>query len=73
MRIQVRVNPRSSFEKIEKLDKDQYKVWVTAPPRQGGANLALIKLLAKYFGVSKSRVEIIGGKTVRDKLVEIFN
>lgn len=71
MRIQVRVIARASFEKIEKLSEGQYKVWLTKSPVNGEANEALIKLLANHFEVSKSLVEIVGGKTSRDKMVDI--
>lgn len=71
MRIYVRVIARASFEKVEKLDENQYKIWLTKSPVKGEANKALIKILADYFDVSKSVVEIIGGKTARDKVIEI--
>jgi uncharacterized protein YggU (UPF0235/DUF167 family) len=37
----------------------------------GQANAALVVILAKHFGVSKSRVEIIRGHTSRIKLVAV--
>ncbi len=71
MRIQVKVITRASFEKIEKLNEGQYKVRLTKAPIKGEANDALTKLLANYFNVSKSSVEIIGGKTFTDKIIDI--
>ncbi len=71
MRIQVKVIPNSSQEKIEKLFDGNFKVWVTKSPEKGKANKAVEKVLADYFNVRKSSVEIIAGKTARDKLVEI--
>ncbi|MDQ2622399.1 MAG: DUF167 domain-containing protein [Actinomycetota bacterium] len=44
---------------------------VTAPPVDGKANAALIKLVAKQLGVAKSAVRIVQGETGRDKLLEI--
>ena len=72
MRIQVKVITKASFERIEKLSEGQFKVWLTKAPVKGEANKALIKLLAGYFGVSKSAIEIIGGKTSSDKMVDIY-
>ncbi len=72
MRIQVKVITRSSSEKIEKINEGQYKVWLTKAPVKGEANGALIKLLANYFNIPKSAIEIIGGKTSSEKLVEYF-
>jgi hypothetical protein len=71
MRIYVKVIPRSSKNLVEKISEGEYKVKLTAPPVDGEANKMLIKVLADYFGVSKSLVSIIGGKSTRKKLVEI--
>jgi uncharacterized protein (TIGR00251 family) len=44
---------------------------VTAPPVDGRANAAVIKLLAEWLGVSRSAVQIVRGETSRRKIVEI--
>jgi len=54
-----------------KISKGEYKAKLTAPPVNGQANKALIKLLADYFGVSKSSITIVGGKTAKTKIVDI--
>jgi len=72
MRIYVKVIPKSSQSKIEEMEDGSYKVWVTVVPEKGKANQTVIKLLAKYFKVSKSQIEIIGGKTARTKIVDII-
>jgi len=72
MRIYLKVIPRSSQNKIEKIAESGYKAWVTVVPEKGEANQAVIKLLAKYFKVSKSQINIIGGKTARTKIVDII-
>jgi uncharacterized protein len=46
-------------------------VKVTAVPEKGKANEAVVKLLANYFGVSKSSISIIGGKSTRVKIIDI--
>jgi len=73
MRIYIKVIPRSSQNKVEKISEGEYKVKLTAPPIDGEANKMLIKILTEYFNVSKSSVEIIGGKTAKTKIVEIKN
>lgn len=73
MRIQVKVITRASSEKIEKINEGQYKVWLTKAPVKGEANGALIKFLANYFDIPKSAIEIIGGKTSSEKLIEYFH
>ena len=47
------------------------KVRVTAPPEKGKANAALIKLLAKEWGLSPSRLAIAAGTKERRKRVLI--
>ena len=43
------------------------KVAVTAPPEDGRANRALVEALAEALGLKRSRVELIGGQSSRDK------
>ncbi len=71
MRIYLKVIPKSSQNKIEKMEDGSYKVWVTVVPEKGKANRAVIKLLSKYFKVAKSQIEIVGGKTAREKIVDV--
>jgi uncharacterized protein (TIGR00251 family) len=70
LKIKVRVTPRSSREEVVKTG-DDYVVRVKALPREGKANVAVIKLLAKYFRVSRSSVRITSGLSGRNKIVEI--
>ena len=71
MRIYIKVSPRSCKNEVVKISEGEYKVKLTAPPVDGQANEALIKLLAQYFKVSKSEVSIVGGKTAKIKMVDI--
>ncbi len=71
MRIYVRVSSRSSKKEITKVSEGEYKVSLTAAPIEGEANKMLIEMLAGYFGVSKSRLEIVGGKSAKTKIVDI--
>lgn len=72
MRIYIKVIPRSSKNEITKISEGEYKVKLTAPPVDGQANDMLIKVLAEYFGVSRSSLQIIGGKSARMKIIEIL-
>jgi uncharacterized protein (TIGR00251 family) len=45
------------------------KVAVTAPPEDGRANQAILELLRDWLKLKRSRVELIGGATSRNKLV----
>jgi len=71
MRIYLKVQARSSQNKIEKISDQEYKIWTVAPPVNNQANKKIIQLLADFFNVSKSQVEIVGGKTVKNKIVDI--
>lgn len=44
---------------------------LTAPPVDGKANEALVKLLAEYFNISKSAISIVGGKSTPRKMVDV--
>jgi len=71
MRIYVKVTPRSSKNEVTKISEGEYKVKLTAPPVEGKANEALVKILADYFDVPKSLIEIVGGKSAKTKIVDI--
>lgn len=46
------------------------KVKVTAPPREGAANEALIELLSQTLRIRKSNIKILKMKTSRSKLIQ---
>ncbi len=76
-RIPIRLQPRASSNAVtgERDPGDGTEpalvARVTAPPVDGKANAALIKLLAKRLGVAKSKIAIVQGETGRDKILEI--
>jgi uncharacterized protein (TIGR00251 family) len=69
-RIEVRVQPRASRDELVERD-GRLIARVTAPPVDGRANAAVVKLVAKAHGVAPSRVRIVRGETARDKVLEI--
>ena len=70
MKIQVKVKANSRTEEINQ-EGDGFIVRVKERPREGKANLAVIKLLAEYFGVPKSQVRILSGFGSRTKVIEV--
>ena len=70
MRINVRVIPRSSKNEIS-WENEILKVRLTAPPVDGAANEALIKLLAARLGLPKRALQIVHGAKGRQKVLEI--
>ena len=76
IRVRVRVTPRGGRDAVEGVGTDadeapHLKVRVAAVPVDGDANDAVEKLLAKWLGVPKTKVEVVGGQTVRSKTVMI--
>jgi len=71
MKIFVKVKPKSKKEKIEKLGNTNFKVYVKELPEKGKANVAVLKALADYFGVSRQNVQIVSGSTSKLKVIEI--
>ncbi len=70
--IAVRVAPRSSREAIEGVDDaGELRVRVTAPPADGAANAAVIKLMAKELRLPRSAVSVASGSTSRHKRLRI--
>ena len=71
MKIFVKVRPNSKEESVKKLSDTNFEICVKEPPVKGLANAAIIKALARHFGVPPSAVKITSGHTSRQKIVEI--
>jgi uncharacterized protein (TIGR00251 family) len=69
--LRVRLTPRAARAAIAGARDGVLQVRVTAPPVDGQANAALCRLLAKALGVAPSRVSVVRGASVRDKLVRV--
>ena len=67
----IQVIPNASRTEIAGVQEGVFKVKVTAPPVEGAANEACIKLLAKELGLKKSQMEISSGAKSRKKTVLI--
>ncbi len=68
------VTPNSSIDKIEgdmtRDDNNKYlKLKTRAIPEDNKANLAIIKMIAKALGVSKSNITIHSGAISRNKVL----
>jgi hypothetical protein len=67
----VRVQPRASKDELAGERAGALLVRLTAPPLEGAANSALVRLLARALGVPPSAVEILRGESGRNKLVRV--
>jgi uncharacterized protein len=71
IRLKVRVRPRAARTEIVGEHGGALKIRVAAPPVDGAANEALIRLLAEQLGVDRSAVTISRGKSGRGKVVRV--
>lgn len=58
---------------VEQGSDGELVVYVRARAVDGKANDAVIVLLAKHFGVPKSRIEIVRGQTSRHKTIRVLD
>jgi len=70
MIIEVRVITNAKKKEL-KFEGDSLKVKITALPKAGRANTALIEYLADFFGVKRSEVKIIKGEKEKRKLISL--
>ncbi|HSK40546.1 MAG TPA: DUF167 family protein [Arenibaculum sp.] len=76
VRVAVRLTPKASRNAVAGLagtadGRAVVKVSVTAVPEAGRANEALIKLLAKLWGVPRSAIGIAAGAADRNKVLHV--
>jgi uncharacterized protein (TIGR00251 family) len=67
--IPVRAQPGARRNEVVGEWNGALKVAVTAPPDAGRANTAIREVLAAYFGLKKSQVDLASGAASRDKKV----
>ncbi len=64
----VRAQPGAKKNAILGVQAGALRVSVTAPPEDGRANEALVEVLKDYFGVKRSQIELMSGRTNRNKV-----
>jgi uncharacterized protein len=67
----VRVQPGARRDGCAGAWNASLKIAVSAPPEDGRANERLVEVIAELFGLRRSAVEIVGGRTSRDKRVRL--
>ncbi len=70
-RLHVRVTPRAGRDCIDGMRDGVLCVRLAAPPVEGKANAALVKLLAAALGVAARDVRVVRGVTARQKTVAV--
>lgn len=71
MKIFITAKPGSKKSEVKEINPTHFIVSVKEPPVQNRANRAIIELLANYFSVSPSNVEIVSGAFSKHKIIEI--
>ncbi|MCX5686518.1 MAG: DUF167 domain-containing protein [Candidatus Omnitrophica bacterium] len=71
MRISVIVKANARENSLVRLSENEFTVRVKAPAKEGKANEAVIELLSGYFGIAKSRINMLKGHTSKKKIVGI--
>ncbi len=69
--LEIRLQPRASDDSLVGVSNGRLRIRVTAAPVDNAANQRMIAMLAKEFGVAKSRVRLLAGSRKRDKRVAI--
>ena len=70
-RVTIRITPRASRDEVLGEREGVLLVRVAAPPVDGAANEALVRVLAKALGLPRRDVVIVSGATSRTKIVEV--
>jgi uncharacterized protein (TIGR00251 family) len=67
----VRVTPRARHDEVTGWQDGMLRVRVSAPPLEGKANVAVVKLLAKSLGIPTRDIAIARGEKSREKQVVV--
>lgn len=67
----VRVVPGAKKDQIVGEENGRLKVRLQAPPVEGKANKALLKLLARRLSLKKAQLTLVAGEHARDKVIEL--
>jgi uncharacterized protein len=70
-RLRLRVSPGARSDTVVGRHGDGWKVRVTAPPEDGKANAAVLRLLAERLDLPGGSVTLVSGLSGRDKIVEL--
>ncbi len=71
VRLSVRLTPRGGADRVDGVVDGVLRVRVAAPPVDGAANVALLRLLADELGVPRGAVRLAAGAASRIKVVEV--
>jgi uncharacterized protein (TIGR00251 family) len=70
-RLRLRVSPGARRTEIAGRHGDGWKIRVAAPPENGRANEAALRLLAERLGLPRRALTIVSGHNAREKVVQL--
>ena len=71
VRFAVRLTPRASLDRVDGVVDGVLQARVAAPPVEGAANQALVRLIAAELGIPRGAVHLIAGASGRTKLLMV--
>ncbi|MBA2314949.1 MAG: DUF167 domain-containing protein [Chloroflexi bacterium] len=71
VRFAVRLTPRAAADGVDGVLEGSLHARVTAPPVEGAANQALLRLIAAELGVARRSVRLVAGAAGRQKLIVV--
>ena len=71
MIVHVKVKPSSNKQEIESFGNDRYLIYLKSSPEDDRANIELINMLSKYFGIPVGRIRIKTGRHDNNKTIEL--
>jgi uncharacterized protein len=71
IRLRLRVSPGANTTALVGQHGDAWKIRVAAPPEDGKANEAVLRLLADRLELPRGSVRLVSGASARDKIVEL--
>ncbi len=69
VRFSVRLTPRAGLDRVDGTIDGTLRARVAAPPAEGAANAALLRLLAAELDLPRTAIRIAAGETSRTKVV----
>ncbi len=71
MKIFIQARPSAREEKVETIDENHLKIWVKEPPKDGKANMAVMRAIIKHFGIRWTDISLVSGFSSRTKVFEV--
>ena len=71
MRLTIRAHPGARVERTVRTGPAELELWIRAPARDGLANAAIERQLARLFRIPIAAVRVVRGRTGRSKLIDV--